>query len=211
MNYIDLWRPAPVIIIFWKWAQCLHSCMKVDIYQPQGKRRLFSVRAREQVQCWVLLHTLLQAFKKRIAKSIIETYSMLDPKNSDTTPNRRQFGSFAQSTSLTEAPNHPEPRSRQIFSPKVWSSCEQIYRRGSRRYIFVHESVSPASATSSWDQILCCSFDSGSHPWKQFDGEGRKRQYFVALWKVILEGWRKVTVWHHFWLRVNSRIGAGSE
>lgn len=110
-------------------------------------------------------------------------------KTANPEPNRRQLSSSAQSTSLTEVPIDPEPRSREYSPPKVRSSREQIYRRGSRRYIFVPESPRPAAATSSRDQIFCCSFDSGTHPRKRFDGEERKRQYFVASWKVISECW----------------------
>lgn len=135
---------------------------------------------------------------------------MRDPKDSASTPNRWPFGSLSHPTSPIEVRTTLSLEAGEYFPHKVWSSCEQIYRRGSRRYIFVPESVSPASAPPSWDQIFCCSFDSGTHPWKQFDEEGRKRQYFVASWKVISECWRKVPVRHQYWQRVNSSVRAGS-
>lgn len=112
--------------------------MKMDVYQPLGKRRLFSFWACEQIQSWVLSHALLQAFKKRRTKSIIETYSTHDLTNSDTTPNRWQFGCWAPSTSLAEVPNYPEPRSREIPPPIKFDQVVSKFTEGRAEGIFLY-------------------------------------------------------------------------
>lgn len=76
--------------------------------------------------------------KKRIAKSIIETYSMFDPKNSDTTPNRWQFGSLAQSTSLTEKHRTTLSLEAGKYFPPKYDQVVSKFTEGGAEGIFLY-------------------------------------------------------------------------